>query len=70
MCSPFPKAANENESNNYDKALKFEKNAQFLNIGGFIFLVTAGVLFILFITVGTTAASVGLSNSSGTSSSA
>lgn len=67
----FPKAANENKNDNYDKALRFEKNAQFLNIGGFIYLVTAGVLFFVVITVGVIGVAVYFNAStSGTSSSA
>ena len=64
MCSSFPKAANENKDINYDKALRFEKNAKYLNIGGFIFLVIAGSLFFLFISVGTTAVALYLNSRS------
>ena len=39
-------AAEENEKNNYEKALSHHRKAQYLNVGGFIFIVVSGLIFL------------------------
>ena len=34
------------EENNYEKALSHHRKAQYLNVGGFIFIVVSGVIFL------------------------
>lgn len=51
-------AADENMKNNYEKALENHRRAQYLNAGGFIFIVMGGVLLPIVVTIIATVAAV------------
>ena len=53
----YSQAADENKNNNYEKALSLHKKAQWLNGGGFVFIVVTGFGFFLVALVGGVVAS-------------
>ena len=57
-CSLSTQAADENEKGNYEKALSHHTKAQWLNVGGFIFIVVGGVMFLILLIVGVSVGTV------------
>ena len=44
-------AADENEKNNYEKALSHHRKARYLNVGGFIVIVVSSFIFIFVVPI-------------------
>ena len=59
----YSQAAEENKKDNYEEALSLHKKAQYLNAGGFIFIIGGGFLFIMVAVIaGVTASNILSSN--------
>ena len=59
----YSQAADENKKDNYEEALSLHKKAQYLNAGGFIFIIGSGFVFLMVaIIAGVTASNILSSN--------